>query len=275
MTTLAYLGPPTTWSEAAALLYAGTNATLLSMGSIPAVVSAVETGLADQGVLPVENSLEGAVGTTLDVLIHETDLPLVAEVVVSVQHMLIARPETTLADIQVIRSHPQALAQCRRFIERVLPNATLAATLSTTAAVEEILQERASAAIGTPRSAELYPVQVLARNIQDRQINETRFLIIGNTHSAPTGHDKTSLCFATRRNKPGSLLDVLQEFASRSINLAKLESRPAREQLGQYIFLCDLEGHREERRVAEALERVATMTDGFKVFGSYPVWRRP
>ena len=274
MTRLAYLGPPTTWSEAAALLYAGHDATLLPMGSIPAVVSAVETDLADQGVLPVENSLEGAVGTTLDVLIHETDLPLVAEVVVPIQHMLIARPETTLSDIRIIRSHPQALAQCRRFIQRVLPNATLAATLSTTAAVEEILQESNSAAIGTPRAAELYPVQTLARNIQDKQINETRFLILGTRWVAPSGDDKTSLCFAIRRNNPGSLLNVLQEFASRHINLAKLESRPTREQLGEYIFLCDLEGHRDEQHVAEAFERVAAMTDGFKVFGSYPVWRR-
>lgn len=274
MTTLAYLGPPSTWSESAALLYAGKTARLLPMGSIPAVVSAVETGLADQGVLPVENSLEGAVGLTLDVLIHETDLPIVAEVVVPVQHLLLAKPEISLAEIQVIRSHPQALAQCRRFIERVLPNATMAATLSTTAAVEEVLREANSAAIGTPRAADLYPVQILARNIQDKQINETRFLIIAPEAAAPTGSDKTSICFAARQNQPGSLLTVLQEFAVRQINLAKLESRPAREQLGQYIFLCDLEGHREDPRVAEALERVAAITDGFKIFGSYPVWRR-
>lgn len=274
MTTLAYLGPPSTWSESAALLYVGKGAKLLSMGSIPAVVSAVETGLADQGVLPVENSLEGAVGLTLDVLIHETDLPIVGEVVVPVQHLLLARPETNLADIQVIRSHPQALAQCRRFIERVLPNATMAATLSTTAAVEEVLREPNSAAIGTPRAADLYPVQILARNIQDKQINETRFLIIAPDAGPPSGSDKTSLCFAIRQNQPGSLLSVLQEFAARNINLAKLESRPARERLGQYIFLCDLEGHRDDPRIAEALQQVAAITDGFKIFGSYPVWRR-
>lgn len=274
MTTLAFLGPPSTWSESAALLYAGKTVRLLPMSSIPAVVSAVETGLADQGVLPVENSLEGAVGLTLDVLIHETDLPIVAEVVVPVQHLLLSKPEISLAEIQVLRSHPQALAQCRRFIERVLPNATLVATLSTTAAVEEVLREPNSAAIGTPRAADLYPVQILARNIQDKQINETRFLIIAPEAAATTGDDKTSICFATRQNQPGSLLDVLQEFAVRKINLAKLESRPAREQLGQYIFLCDLEGHREDPRVAEALERVAAITDGFKIFGSYPVWRR-
>ncbi|HEX6292556.1 MAG TPA: prephenate dehydratase [Herpetosiphonaceae bacterium] len=273
MTTLAYLGPPSTWSEAAALLHAGPGATLLPMGSIPAVVSAVETAVAEQGVLPVENSLEGAVGTTLDLLIHETDLPIVAEVVVPVQHMLLARPETSLADIQVIRSHPQALAQCRRFIERVLPKATMAATLSTTAAVEEILSEEHSAAIGTPRAAELYPVQILARNIQDKQINETRFLVIAPTQVPPTGNDKTSICFAVRQNRPGSLLDVLQVFAAHSINLTKLESRPARERLGQYIFLCDLEGHREQPHIADALERVSMLTEGFKVFGSYPVWR--
>jgi prephenate dehydratase len=274
MTTLAYLGPPSTWSESAALLYAGKDAKLLPMGSIPAVVSAVETGLAEQGVLPVENSLEGAVGLTLDVLIHETELPIVAEVVVPVQHLLLAKPETSLSEIQIIRSHPQALAQCRRFIERVLPNATMAATLSTTAAVEEVLRESNSAAIGTPRAADLYPVQILARNIQDKQINETRFLIVAQERAAPTGSDKTSICFAVRLNQPGSLITVLQEFAARGINLAKLESRPARERLGQYIFLCDIEGHHDDPKITEALEKITTITDGLKVFGSYPVWQR-
>lgn len=121
-TTIAYLGPAGTWSEEAAMRYGGADAKLLPLGSFPAVVSAVETGLAEAGVLAIENSLEGAVGTTLDLLIHETELGIVAEVVVPIRHMLLARPETSLADIRVLRSHPQALGQCRRFIERVLPS---------------------------------------------------------------------------------------------------------------------------------------------------------
>ncbi len=274
MTRIAYLGPAGTWSESAALLHGGAESMLLPLGSIPAVVSAIETGLADVGVLPVENSLEGAVGTTLDLLIHETDLQIVAEVVVPIRHMLLAKPETALADIQVLRSHPQALAQCRRFIERVLPRATTAAALSTTAAVEEMLAESHSAAIGTPRAAELYPVQILARDIQDKQTNETRFLVLATHDAPPTGNDKTSLAFSVPQNTPGSLMRVLQIFAEANINLAKLESRPARERLGQYIFLCDLEGHRDDPHVAAALRRVAAQADWIKVFGSYPAWRQ-
>lgn len=256
----------------AALQYGGEDATLLPLASFPAVVSAIETGLADVGILPVENSLEGAVGTTLDVLIHETDLRIVAETVVPIRNMLLAKPGTTLGDIKVLRSHPQPLAQCRRFIERVLPKVTTVAALSTTAAVEEILGETGSAAIGTPRAAELYPVFILARDIQDKHTNATRFIVLGASDSAPTGHDKTSLCFSVQRNTPGSLVKALEIFAARGINLAKLESRPARDRLGQYIFLCDLEGHRDEPGVAEALEQLGRYADWIKVFGSYPVW---
>jgi prephenate dehydratase len=271
--TIAFLGPAGTWSEAAALAFGGSEANLLPLSSMPAVVSAIETRLADVGVLPIENSLEGAVATTLDLLIHETDLRIAAEVIVPVRHMLLSNPGATLADIKVLRSHPQALGQCRRFIERVLPKVTTAASLSTTAAVDEIIGEPESAAISTPRAAELYPVQVLARDIQDKRTNATRFIVLAPEDAPPTGDDKTSLCFSVQRNTPGSLVKVLQEFSSSGINLAKVESRPARELLGQYIFLCDLEGHREEPRVAEALKRLAAQTDWFKIFGSFPVWK--
>ena len=271
--TIAFLGPAGTWSESAALLYASPEATLLPLASTAAVVSAIETGLADAGMLPVENSLEGAVGSTLDLLIHETELRIAAEVVVPIQHTLLTKPGTTLADIKVVRSHPQALAQCRRFIERVLPKVTTMASLSTTAAVEEMLDEEHSAAISPPRAAELYPVQILARKIQDKHNNETRFIVLAPHDAPPTGHDKTSLCFSVQQNAPGSLVRVLQEFAATGINLAKLESRPARERLGQYIFLCDLEGHRDEPRIAEALKRLDAQSDWFKIFGSYPAWQ--
>jgi prephenate dehydratase len=268
--TIAYLGPAGTWSEAAALRFGGADGKLLPLGSTPAVVSAIETGLADAGVLPVENSLEGAVGATLDLLIHETDLQIAAEVVVPIRHMLLAKPGTELSDIRILRSHPQSLGQCRRFIERVLPKATTAASLSNTSAVEEMLQEDGSAAISTPRAAELYPVQVLARDIQDKHTNETRFLVLATHDAAPTGDDKTSIAFSVHRNVAGALVDVLHEFSDRKINLAKLESRPARDRLGLYIFLCDLEGHRADRNVADALARVADKAEWIKIFGSYP-----
>ena len=271
--TIAYLGPPGTWSELAALAFDGEGATLLPLVSTSAVVSAVETGLADTGVLPIENSLEGAVGTTLDLLIHETDLQIVAEVVVPIRHMLLVNPGTTLGDIRVLRSHPQSLGQCRRFIERVLPNASTAASLSNSAAVEELLGQAHMAAISTPRAAELYGMTVLARDIQDKTANATRFVVLASEDSAPTGHDKTSIAFSVPQNAPGSLVGVLHEFATRTINMAKLESRPARDRLGQYIFLCDLEGHRDDEQIADALRCVRTKTDWLKVFGSYPAWK--
>jgi prephenate dehydratase len=270
MTTIAYLGPRGTWSELAALSIGDNSDQLQPLASIPAVASAVETGLADLGVLPIENSLEGSVSTTLDLLIHETDLQIMAEVVVPIRHMLVVNGGTTLADINVLWSHPQALAQCRRFIERVLPKVTTMASLSTTAAVEDMLNDPHGAAISTPRAAELYPVEILAHDIQDKQTNLTRFVVLATSDAAPTGNDKTSLCFTLKQNTPGSLVAVLNEFANRSINLAKVESRPAREQLGQYIFLCDLEGHRVEPPVAEALRCVVSKTEWLKIFGSYP-----
>ena len=274
MSRIAYLGPPGTWSEMAALLFAARDAdtTLLALPSIPAVASAVETGLADRGVLPIENSLEGGVSAALDLLIHETDMQISAEAVIPIRHLLLAKPGTALHEIKVLRSHPQALAQCRRFIERVLPAIPTAAALSTTAAVEEMLRENGSVAISTARAAQLYPVEVLARDIQDKQINQTRFVLLAQQDTPPSGHDKTSIAFSVRQNTPGSLLRVLQELADHAINMAKVESRPARERLGQYIFLCDLEGHRAEPRIAGALEYIAAETEWFKLFGSYPAW---
>jgi prephenate dehydratase len=188
--------------------------------------------------------------------------------------MLVANPGTTLGDIKVLHAHPQSLGQCRRFVERVLPKVSTVAALSNTAAVEEMVNDAQSAAITTPRATEIYPVQVLAHDIQDKHTNETRFIVLSQADSSPTGQDKTSLCFSVQQNTPGSLVKALQVFAAKGINLAKLESRPARERLGQYIFLCDLEGHRDEPRVAEALNELAAQSDWFKVFGSYPVWKR-
>src|SRR4051794_9985999 len=191
--TIAYLGPVGTWAEAAAVLYGGPDAALLPLPSFAGVVSAVETGLASVGVLAVENSLEGAIPTTLDLLIHETKLRFIAEVVVPIHHMLVARPGTRVEEIAVVYSHPAVWGQCRRFIERCLPKVTTVAALSTAAAIADALQDEHGAAISSPRAAELNPVEILARNIEDRATNETRFVVISTADSPPTGADKTSL----------------------------------------------------------------------------------
>ncbi|MDP2952920.1 MAG: prephenate dehydratase domain-containing protein, partial [Chloroflexota bacterium] len=172
-----------------------------------------------------------------------------------------------------IYSHPQALAQCRHFLERCFPKAQVMAALSTAAAVEEVMAGKAQAAIAPRRAAEIYGAQIIAHSIQDRGSNVTRFVVLAPTDSPPTGDDKTSLCFSVTEDQPGALCNILLEFANRNINLAKVESRPSKEVLGKYIFLVDLEGHREDPVVKEALARVKTKTALFKVFGSYPRYR--
>lgn len=273
MPTIAYLGPPGTFSELAALALGGDEAGYLPLASFPAVVTAIETGAAATGVLAIENSLEGSVGATLDLLIHETSLQIGAEIVVPVRHNLIVREGLALPDIQILYGHPQALGQCRRFIERCLPGVGTVASLSNSAALKESLaDERPTAAISTGRAAALYGGTLLARDIQDANTNVTRFVALGHADTKPTGDDKTSIAFGFREDRAGVLVGVLQELAQAGINMTKLESRPSKAVLGDYIFLIDLEGHRDDPVVAAALERIAARTGLFKVFGSYPRW---
>lgn len=270
---IAYLGPAGTFTEEAAMLH-DSSAQLVPFPSIPAVAAAVDTGMTDEGVVAIENSIEGSVTDTLDLLIHETKVLIRRELVLPIVHHLLVRPGTPAHQIATIFSHPQALAQCRRFLERCFPKAYLASALSTAAAVEQMVgNDSPAAAIGTRRAAELYGAEILASGIQDQAANVTRFVVLAPTDHPPTGHDKTSLCFSFEEDRPGLLCGALQEFAQRNINLAKIESRPSRQSFGKYIFLVDLEGHRQDRLVAEALERVRAKTALFKIFGSYPSYK--
>jgi prephenate dehydratase len=266
---LAFLGPAGTFSEQAALLW-DPQAQLLPFATVAAVAAAVDSGMADEGIMAIENSLEGSVTDTLDVLIHESTLSIRRELVLPIEHCLLVKPGTTADQVSTVYSHPQALGQCRRFLERCFPKARVEASLSTTAAVEQMMQQDGAAAVATMRAAELYNVQVLARGIQDNPSNETRFVLVAASDSPATGHDKTSLAFSVAQDRPGSLVDALKEFSDRRINLTKIESRPTKQELGRYVFLVDLEGHRTDPKVAEALEKVQTLAYFFKVFGSYP-----
>ncbi len=272
---IAYLGPPGTFSEEAALKY-DDKAQLLAFFTIPAVASAVETAIAEEGIVPIENSLEGSVTDTLDLLIHDSRLLIDYELVLPIDHHLLVKAETETIDIKVIYSHPQALAQCRRFLEKCFPRAEMVAALSTAAAVEQMMSSSVPAgAIGNNRAAMLYGARILAKNIQDRSPNLTRFVIL-TLHDRPsTGNDKTSLCFSFDQDHPGLLAGVLQEFAEHSINLSKVESRPSKEGLGKYIFLVDVDGHREDPVVRQVLARVQEKTSLFKIFGSYPRYKPP
>lgn len=272
---LAYFGPAGTFTEQAALVY-DAQAQHLPFATIPAVAQAVESHLADVGIVPIENSIEGTVSSTVDLLIHESNLAIRDEVVLPIEHNLLGRPGTDVADIAEIYSHPQAIGQCRRFLERCFPNAQVHASLSTAYAVEEVLKsDRPAAAISTRRAAELYGAEILASGIQDVDQNETRFVVLAHQDQPPTGFDKTSICFAiSDDDKPGTLVHVLNEFGQRGINMTKIESRPSKESLGKYIFLIDLEGHRDDPVVAECLANVRAKSTLYKLFGSYPRWQR-
>lgn len=275
---LAFLGPPGTFTEEAALRYAAAaklNATLVSMTSITAVATAVESGTAEEGLVPIENSLEGPVAETLDFLVHSArPLMIRSEVVLPIEHFLLVRPGQRADEVRVILSKPEALGQCRAFLERCFPRATLQASLSTAAAVEEMMTREDAAAISTRRAGEIYGAEILAKDIQDRAHNLTRFVVLAPQDQPPTGDDKTSVAFAfSVEDRPGLLVTSLQEFSSRAINLSKIESRPSKERLGTYIFLVDVDGHRTDARLAEALARIEPQCSFFRVLGSYPRFR--
>ncbi len=271
---IAYLGPEGTFSEEAALLQAARDggATLVPFSTFPALVSAVETGLADRAILPIENSLEGAISTTVDLLIDETKLKIHDELVLAIRHNLIVVPGTQLTDIRYVASKPEVFGQCRRFLDRCLPAVQQIAALSSAAAVADVMAagDCSRAAIGTIRAAELNAAEILARDIQDNDSNVTRFVMLAWEDSAPTGHDKTSLCFTVRRNIPGALCDVLNDLSAANIQMTKVESRPMKSVLGDYYFLVDIEGHRSDPLVADTLERITAKTSLLKIFGSYP-----
>ena len=270
---IAFLGPAGTFTEEAALLYEP-KANLQAFPNIPAVARAVASAIAEEGVVPIENSLEGSVTDTLDILINEARLFIRRELVLPIEHCLLVRPGTPSAEIQVIYSHPQALGQCRNFLERYFPNAQLVASLSTAAAVTDAKESSSlAAAIAPKRTAELYNVEVLAQGIQDNPANVTRFVILANSDHRPTGKDKTSLCLSFDQDRPGLLYSVMGEFARRNINLAKIESRPTKQSLGQYIFLIDCEGHREDSPLKETIETLRAQASTLKIFGSYPRWQ--
>ncbi len=269
---LGYLGPSGSYTEQVALNY-DRIAELLPFSSVRAVVEAVRFGEVDEGVIPIENSLEGPVTTTVDLLIHTSGPMIRHERVLEIEHCLLGRPGTRRDRIEEIYSHPQALAQCRAFLANTFPEAQLVASLSTSAAVEQMQgSSSVAAAIANERCAALYGAEILERGVQDNPNNQTRFVVLAPTDHPPTGLDKTSICFDFAADAPGILYTVLGELASRGINLTKIESRPTRTSLGRYIFLVDLEGHREDGVVEDALAAVESQVSMFRVLGSYPMW---
>lgn len=268
----AYFGPAGTNTEVAALrLYDGIE--LVPLPTITAVARAVQAGDVDAGVVPIENSQQGTVTDTVDELIHDAGLAVCAEVVLPIEHCLMVKPGIERSHIRVIYSHPQSLGQCRRYLEANFPEARQEAALSNATAVEIAMKTPESAAIGPARSADIYGARILERGIEDSRVNKTRFIVLAAEGAAPTGDDKTSIAFAVAHDRPGTLVSVLHEFSDRAINMTKIESRPSGEELGVYIFLVDIEGHRDEPMIAQALAAVKEQAAFFRIFGSYPAWR--
>ena len=269
-----YLGPAGTFTEEALLSLDGVTAEqLVGYTSVPDIVAAVERGDVDRGMIPIENSIEGSVNVTLDALAFDaSSVEITAEVVRPIRHSLLVKQGVTLGDIKAVVSHPHATAQCRGFISSRLSHANVRAANSTAEAAQ-IVAERGPidpwAAIGTPLAARLYGLEVLEPDIEDRQENKTRFVLVGRDRPAPSGEDKTSIVCFIEKDRPGSLLAILHEFADRQINLTKLESRPTKERLGEYCFFIDMEGHADEPPVRYALESLRTKILELKVLGSY------
>jgi prephenate dehydratase len=267
---VAYLGPAGSLSEEAARRLAPQAGESLPEPDMASVVTAIEQGRAEVGVLPIENSLEGAVSHAVDLLIHARTARICAEAQLRVEHCLLGAPGLGLDLITSVYSHPQAIAQCERWLRQHLARAEQIPTSSTSAAAQTVRRRRGAAAIASRRSAEIYDLAILVPGIEDGDENVTRFVAVGLTQPPATGSDRTSICCATDRDRPGALLDILRPFAIRGVNLSKIESRPTKEALGHYYFLIDLEGHSTEPNVAEALREAASATEWLKILGSYP-----
>lgn len=267
--TVAYLGPQGTFSERAALKHFGHAAVAMPAASIDEVFRSVESGAADFGVVPVENSSEGAVGRSLD-LMPQTPLKVCGEVIVRIHHHLMAKARPAeLADIRRVFSHGQSLGQCHEWLNANLPHAERVAVASNAEAARRAAEEPASAAVAGEMAAEHYGLEILASNIEDEPNNTTRFLVLGDYQPKASGRDKTSLVLSSR-NRAGAVYEMLTPFARRAVSMSKFESRPSRVAVWEYLFFVDLEGHRDDPQVAEALEEVGRIAGYLKVLGSYP-----
>ena len=272
MYRIGFLGPKGTFSHEALLKYAkDMSYEACDYSSIQELLQAVQNNEADEAIAPIENSIEGAVNATLDILAADVDLLIKSELVIPVRENLLVKKGTSLNSIRHILSHPQPLGQCRNYISSRFPNAHIRATYSTAGAAEEGAGGAGdSAAIGSSAAADAYGLEIAEKDIHDCENNHTRFVVISHTDGDRTGNDRTSIVFTTE-DKPGCLYRVLDIFSLWDINMSKIESRPAKNQLGKYIFFVDISGHREDDDIRDALTMIKKKSSFFKFLGSYPV----
>ena len=265
--TVAFQGEHGAYSEQAAMTHFQ-NAHTMPTRTIRAVFKSVEVGQSNFGMVPAENSLEGSVNQTYDMLL-ESPLKIRGETKIRVTHCLVAEPGTAISDLRIVYSHPQALAQCANFLDTLRIEAIPAYDTAGSARMIAEKKLKGAAAIASERAAELYGLVILQRNIEDLSGNFTRFFMIGKEDMPRTGNDKTSIVFGTE-HAPGSLHKALSEIADRQINLTKIESRPTRTTPWEYHFFIDFHGHRTDKVCAEALEAIRDSTTFLKILGSYP-----
>ncbi len=265
--TIAYLGTEGSFSHMAANKKFGSQVQYSSCQSISDVFQKVEHGQCDYGVVPIENSVEGAVTHTFDLLV-ESELKICAQVMLKISHNLISK--TNLAEIKNVYSNPQVFGQCRNWLSRYMPNAGEIWVASTTEAIQKAAKQKYAAAIASSLAAKVYNVPIIQANIQDIAHNTTRFFVISTQDVPPTGKDRTSLLFSIK-DRVGALHAMLTPFADNHINLSKIESRPSKKKAWDYYFFVDIEGHRLDKKVMKALDKLEEMCKYLKIVGSYPI----
>lgn len=265
---VAFLGPEGTFTHLAVRHQFGGACQVLPQGTIQAVFEAAARGAADYGVVPVENATEGAVESTLDAFL-DSPLRICAEILLPVDQALLLRPGLGLPEVRRVYSHPQALGQCRRWLEARLPQADRIEAPSTSEAARLAREDAEGAAVASELAAELFGLRVAEARIQDLAANATRFLVLGPKAAEPTGRDRTSL-LVMAQDGPGALLRLLEPLARRGLNLSRIQSRPTRRKLWEYAFFLDVEGHAEDAPMKEALADLRTASASLSVLGSYP-----
>jgi chorismate mutase/prephenate dehydratase len=265
---VAFQGERGAYSESAVYTFFGATVDTKPCRDLAEVFDSVDKQESQYGVVPVENSLEGSVNQTYDLFLTH-DLKVCGEIILRISHCLIANPNTSLEAVKAVYSHPQALAQCRNFLERL--GRELIPTYDTAGSVKMLKEKdlKDAAAVASEKAAEIYGMKILAREIEDNPANYTRFFVLSQEDSPMTGKDKTSIIFSAAHT-PGSLYTALCEFAKRKINLTRIESRPTKQKPWEYNFYLDFEGHRGEERCAEALKALEKSALFIKILGSYP-----
>lgn len=271
---IAYLGPKGTFGEEAVNVW-DPHATHIPFASHLEVLDAVNNGKAQRGIVAVENSIDGGVRDVVDYFIHKKTLKIkvCGEVIIPINQCLFMKPGVKLQDVQVVISHPTGLGQCARNIHKTFPNARQKAVESTAEAVGKMLAMDIPAVAIAGKAAAQPGAVIVREKFQDNDNNTTRFWVVGRHSPSPTGNDKTSLVFETFTNAPGALVSVLNIFALGGLNLAKIESRPTKKAMGEYVFLVDVEAHAADVSLRDALKMLKLSTPWVRVFGSYPRWR--